>query len=205
VCSRGYKSTYICKTAARNTHNIKLDRVFGCICKRSGVGDFSVQEWVSCRSTVRLYTACKHTQCAIKKYLTYRQSAIWKPCRQVWGLPSLDADRCAVWTVAANQARTITSRQAINYRVEENLLAIYSVNLTKNGLAQCPRTQNIMTAGSVWLTCMLLYLPRLVLCSQWSQLNLMTCGFILVDTLYVLQTWRPFNRWSDAGVPILRT
>jgi len=54
-------------------------------------------------------------------------------------------DHIAVWMVAASQARTITSRQAINYRVEENVLATYSVNLTMNGLAQCPLAQNIMT------------------------------------------------------------
>ena len=63
----------------------------------------------------------------------------------MWGFAAVHGDHTAVWMVAASQARTITSRQAINYRVEENLLAIYSVNLTMNGLAQCPLAQNIMT------------------------------------------------------------
>ena len=83
---------------------------------------------------------------------TYHQSAIWKACRSMWVLAAPHAYHSAVYMVAASQARTITSRQAINYRVEENLLATYSFNLTKNGLAQCPLAQNIMTASFVWLT-----------------------------------------------------
>jgi len=63
----------------------------------------------------------------------------------MWVFAAVHGDHTAVWLVAASQARTITSRQAINYRVEENLLATYSVSLTMNGLAQCPLPQNIMT------------------------------------------------------------
>lgn len=69
----------------------------------------------------------------------------------LWVFSAIDSGVCSerpiVFMVAASQASTITSRQAINYRVEENLLAIYSVNLTNNGLAQCPLIQNIMTAS----------------------------------------------------------
>ena len=63
----------------------------------------------------------------------------------MWGFASVHDDHTAVWMVAASQARSITSRQAINFGAEENLLATYSVNLTMNGLAQCPLAQNIMT------------------------------------------------------------
>jgi hypothetical protein len=106
----------------------------------------------------------------------------------MWGVAAVYADHTAVCMVAAIPATTITSRQAINYRAEENLLATYSVNLTMNGLAQCPLAQNIMTDMLLAFIgqdpCFVHMIP-IKTDDVWVSYCLSS---------YVLQTLTPFNR-----------